>query len=212
MMKKTLKMRDLAYNFIKNKILINEFSSGEYLEEKRLCEMIGVSRTPIREAVNQLETENFIETIPNKGSFVTSLDVKKIKELFQTRYYLEPIVLELSWKKIDKSVFLGYKNGFQSAIAANDIPELNELDYEFHNYINSCCGNDYLINIMDGLQDQFQRIRTLGFYSQERVIGGAEEHIGIIDFFLAGQQEECVAFFKQHILNTERYYFLSIES
>ena len=96
-----LNMKDIAYSVIKNKILTNEFISGQYLEEKMLCELVGVSRTPIREAVRQLEVEGFLQTKMSKGIFVTTIGVEETKDLFQARMLVEPIVLELAWTYLE---------------------------------------------------------------------------------------------------------------
>jgi len=208
-MSKVLKAKDVAYGVIKNKIMNNEFKSGEYLEEKKLCELVGVSRTPIREALNQLSNEDFVIIIPNKGTFVTTMDVQKAKELFQTRSYLEPIVLKIAWKNLDLAMLEEYKDSFHDSIENKDVKNLNELDYEFHNYINSCCHNEYLAGIMYRLQDQFQRVRTLNYYNHERVLGGAREHIQLINLYKEDKIDEAIELLHTHVLNTERYYYMS---
>ena len=142
-----IKMKDMAYSVIKNKILSNVFEPGEYLEEKMLCQLVGVSRTPIRESINQLESEGFVVTKPNKGIFVTTIDIRKSMELFEARYYLEPIVLELSWKYMQVENLKEFKKKIEVSLRNKDYMALNEIDYEFHNYIHEHCNNLSLIHI-----------------------------------------------------------------
>lgn len=205
-----LRMKDIAYSVIKNKIMSNEFKSGEYLEEKMLCDLVGVSRTPIREAINQLANEDFVIIRPNKGIFVTTIDIKKSKELFQVRCYLEPIVLELAWNNIEAEPLLEYRNNTLFSIESEDYKSLNEIDYEFHNYINSKCENEYFMSIINRLQDQFQRVRTLDYYNRERILGGANEHLQLIDFFIDNDLEKAKKLLLTHIQNTEKYFFKSL--
>jgi DNA-binding GntR family transcriptional regulator len=202
-------MKDIAYNFIKNKIMNNEFESGQYLEEKYLCDLIGVSRTPIREAINQLAMENFVEVFPNKGIHVTLLDLNKTKELFEARYYLEPLILELAWENLNVDVLAEYEEKTINALNENNTHELNEIDYELHNYINENCKNSFLINIANSLSDQFQRVRTLDFYNADRIVGGAKEHLELIKFVKENKKNKALDYLRIHISNTRKYFFLS---
>ncbi len=204
-----IKMKDMAYSVIKNKILSNVFEPGEYLEEKMLCQLVGVSRTPIRESINQLESEGFVVTKPNKGIFVTTIDIRKSMELFEARYYLEPIVLELSWKYMQVENLKEFKKKIEVSLRNKDYMALNEIDYEFHNYIHEHCNNGFVLNMMNRLQDQFHRIRTLNYYKTKRIPGGAKEHIQIINYFLENNLSEAKELIRQHILNTKRYYYMT---
>lgn len=204
-----LRMKDIAYNVIKNKIMSNEFVSGQYLEEKYLCELVGVSRTPIREAINQLEKDGFIENRANKGIFVTTIDIKKSQELFQARMYLEPTILELAINNIDSKELELFVNRTKEYIDSEDFQALNEIDYEFHNYIHSCCANSVLKEFANKLQDQFQRIRTLDYYNDKRILGGANEHLKIIEEIKHKNIENAKLEMKNHILSTQKYYYKS---
>lgn len=208
-MSERMRMKDIAYNFIKNRILNNEFKSGQYLEEKMLSEMIGVSRTPVREAINILESEGFITTKANKGIFVTSLDIESSKELFQARAYIEPIILELGWKNLNLEKLDQFANDTKIFLSSKDYQGLNELDYELHNYINSCCSNKVLLDITYRLQDQFQRVRTLNYYDDQRIEGGAYEHLDLIDLIKKDDIENAKTSLKNHIYSTQTYFFMS---
>ncbi|MDY6147156.1 GntR family transcriptional regulator [Peptoniphilaceae bacterium SGI.137] len=205
-----LNMKDIAYSVIKNKILTNEFISGQYLEEKMLCELVGVSRTPIREAVRQLEVEGFLQTKMSKGIFVTTIGVEETKDLFQARMLVEPIVLELAWTYLEILPLEELCQKTQSAILIEDFQELNELDYEFHNYINSHCPNSIMMNIVNQIQDQFQRVRTLNYYDHDRILGGAHEHIALVQTFRENNIEKAKDLLLQHIQNTKKYYYMSL--
>lgn len=208
-MSERMRMKDIAYSFIKNKIINNEFKSGQYLEEKMLCEMIGVSRTPVREAISLLESEGFIITKTNIGIFVTTLDIESSKELFQARAYIEPIILELGWKNLKHEKLEQFANDTNEFLSSKDYQGLNELDYEFHNYINSCCPNKVLLDITYRLQDQFQRVRTLNYYNDQRIEGGAFEHLDLINLIKNNDLEKAKISLRNHIYSTQTYFFMS---
>lgn len=203
-------LKQTAYTVIKRKILSNELKPNEYLEEKKLCEMLSASRTPIREAINALELENLVTIIPNKGIFVTNISVQSIKELFQARLIMEPIVFHMAAANMDMDRMLDFRLQLEKAITEADYAEMNRLDYEFHNYITSECRNSFLIKAMNSISDNFQRVRTREFYSAERVTNGAREHIEMIDLFIGGQYEEFEKFLKTHISNTANFFYKSL--
>lgn len=203
-------LKQEAYILLKNKILSNEFKPNEYLEEKKLSELTGMSRTPVREAVNRLAQEDLITIIPNKGIFVTELSIQYVKELFEARILLEPIVLQKAIDNFDLDILMEYKQKFRDGIEKKDYPLLHKLDYDFHNYLHSCCRNIFLIRTLNSLQDQFQRVRTQEFFSRERTENGAEEHIQLIDYFIQKNIDDSVKLMKKHIENTRKYYFLSL--
>ncbi len=206
--KKNFKMQ--AYEILKRKILANEFKPNEYLEEKNLCEMVNMSRTPIREAINLLAQENLVTVIQNKGVFVSELGIQSVRELFEARHTLEPIILQKAFSNLDFDVLIGYKKAFDKGLEDKDYPRLHQLDYEFHNYIHSCCQNSFLSKTMATLSDQFQRVRTQSFYSKERTENGAHEHLQLIELIMQGKREQAAAFLDKHIGNTEKYYFQSL--
>ncbi len=199
-----------AYQILKNRILSNEFKPNEYLEEKRICEITGMSRTPVREAINRLVQEKLVTVIPNKGAFVTELNIQSVRELFEARILLEPVILKRAFSNFDLDVLMDFKKIFAEGIEKKDYPYLHQKDYEFHNYINSCCRNAFLFQLMCSLQDQFQRIRTQEFYSQERTENGAREHIELIEHFLKGDRTGSVVLLRKHIENTQKYFFQSL--
>ena len=161
---KNLKMT--AYTELKRRILRNELKPNEYLEEKQLCEMLGISRTPLREALSQLEREQLVVIVPTKGTFVADMSVKTAKDIFQMRHILEPIALRMAMPNLNPDLLLDYRRRFVSNLEKKDYATLHQMDYEFHNDINKRCGNDYMIRVLSNLSDQFQRIRTQDFFHQ----------------------------------------------
>ncbi|WP_179134451.1 GntR family transcriptional regulator [Oceanobacillus timonensis] len=202
--------KEQVYIEIKKRILNNYYEQGEYLEEKEICETFKVSRTPVREAMNKLASENLVYSVPKQGTFVTTLSTQDIKQIFQVRYIIETSALDLSFDKLEKEELINFKNKFIEEIRNENYQVLHELDYEFHNYINSKCGNKYLHSFLSRIQDNFQRVRTQEFYTKNRTLGGAEEHLEIIDNILTANKQRSIELLESHISSTEKYYFKSL--
>ncbi|MBR2282562.1 MAG: GntR family transcriptional regulator [Spirochaetales bacterium] len=203
-------LKAVAYNSLKSRILSNEIPQGSYLEEKALCESMNMSRTPIREAINQLIQEDLVNSIQNKGIFVTEISLVKAREIFEMRHIIEPLVLKSGFDSLDRDRLKAFMSESALQLEQNNFPELHKIDYEFHSYISSCCRNSIMKKVADSLADQFQRIRTLPFYSEERTRNGVQEHFKLIELILQNKKEEAVAFLDKHISNTEHYFFMSV--
>lgn len=203
-------LKNIAYHTLKNKILNNEFPPNTYLEEKALCELLNISRTPIREAINKLEFENLVQIIPQKGIFVTDFTIQSVAELFQARKLVEPLLLQLSGPVLNKDTLLEFRELTLAAIEANDIDQLCQIDCRLHNYFNSNCQNQFLTKLVAYITDQYQRVRTQNFYPQERTLQGAKEHIDMIDQLINDDFNTAQESLRKHIANTESYYFKNL--
>lgn len=203
-------LKNIAYATLKSKILNNEFPPNTYLEEKALCDLLQISRTPIREAISKLEFENLVQTIPQKGIFVTDFSIQSVAELFQARKLIEPLLLSLSGPVLTKDTLLEFRERTMAAIEAGDIDQLCQIDCRLHNYFNSNCQNQFLAKLVTSIADQYQRVRTQSFYPQERTVEGAKEHIGIIDKLVDEEFTAAQDLLRQHIVNTESYYFKNL--
>ncbi len=203
-------LKIIAYNKLKSMILSNEIPQGSYLDEKTLCETMNMSRTPIREAINQLVQEDLVNIIQNKGIFVTEISILKVKEIFEMRHLIEPVVLEKAFPYLDVAKLEDFKDRSKVLLEKEDYAGLHDIDYEFHSYISACCPNAIMRKVADSLSDQFQRVRTLSFYSVERTRNGVQEHLHLIDTILAGNKEEAKDLLNKHIDTTENYFFRSL--
>jgi DNA-binding GntR family transcriptional regulator len=95
-------LRILAYNYIKKKILNNEYISNEIISEKKISDELSVSKTPVKEALLYLANENFVVINPKKSISVREVDLKLIKDIFQVRSRIEPLLVELTINSINR--------------------------------------------------------------------------------------------------------------
>lgn len=201
------KLSDFAYNRLKEIILNNTFKPGEHLEEAVLCDMLKISRTPLREAINRLVNEHLLIAVPKKGIFIPDLSIQDVTEIFQARKMFEPLLIMLSADKMDRDVLMKFRQDTIALLEKQDIKALHDLDYKFHGYINANCGNHFIYQYTVLISDQFQRVRTQNFYPVERAINGAKEHIVILNNLIRGEYDNLPQLMLDHIKSTESYYY-----
>lgn len=194
-------LKERAYKVIKDKIINCELSPGELLNEKSLVDEIGTSRTPIREALNRLEQENLIRIIPRRGVFVSDISLKDIMDIYQVRENIDPFVTRLATLAAPHEKLLYYKNQFEN-LDSNNFWNSIILDREFHYFIAESCNNNYLLQMIENIYAQVQRIRILSSRLPQRIIDSNREHLAIISFMLKGSENEAAKAMEDHILSS----------
>ena len=157
-----LPLRDVVFNNLRDAILNGSLKPGERLMENHLAEKLGVSRTPVREALRMLEIEHLVELIPRKGAQVLDLSATDLKNVLEIRSCLESLALRLACGKMNAEQIKNLKElneGFIKAFDKEDYEEAAKCDEEFHNSIVECTGNDRLLQIINSLKIQAYRYR-----------------------------------------------------
>jgi len=156
-------LREIVIQSVRNDILSGALSPGERLMEKNLAGQIGVSRTPVREALSKLEQEGFVEIIPRRGAVVSVIKSKDIRNVLEIRAVLEALAARLSCGNGDG----GFVNGLERAMAAfaqameeNNIGGMTQSDIDFHDVIYAASGNEKLLQMISNLRDQMHRYRV----------------------------------------------------
>ena len=157
-----LPLRDVVFNTLRDAILTGKLLPGERLMENQLAEKLGVSRTPVREALRMLELENLVELVPRKGAQVLDMSEKDIVNILEVRSALEGLATSVACKKMTKEDLQQLKNmevDFEKAVAENDVEHFVDIDEDFHDLIFAATENDKLINIFRNLRIQLYRYR-----------------------------------------------------
>ena len=157
-----LPLRDVVFNTLRDAILTGKLVPGERLMENQLAEKLGVSRTPVREALRMLELENLVELVPRKGAQVLDMSEKDITNILEVRSALEGQATSLACKKMTKEDLQQLKNmevDFEKAVADNDVEHFVDIDEDFHDLIFAATENDKLISIFRNLRIQLYRYR-----------------------------------------------------
>ena len=182
--------KEIAYDYIKPKIVFCELKPGDILDEKKIIEELGFSRTPIREAISELAEED-------------------VEDMLNARALLEPYIFQNAFPNVEKDVLLRMKNQLNDMIAHKKVKmdSLEEdFDYSFHMYFAEKANNQYLYRMMHLLMTHSQRIRSFSTMHQERYIDSYKEHIEIIDMMLSGDEDKVMEAVKKHISNTVEGY------
>lgn len=197
-----LSLGNQAYQELKRIIVDGQVTPGEKLNEGELAKALGISRTPVREAINRLEREGLVQVFPQRGAFVTQLSKDDIYELFLIREKLEGLAAYLAAPKIDKSAIAKLEaciQGFEEPYDDRDISRYSREDFKFHQTIVALSGGNRLITIISALHDHIRiyRLTTLG--SSGRMKESLQEHRKIIDALAKKDSEEAERRMRLHI-------------
>jgi DNA-binding GntR family transcriptional regulator len=201
-----ISLKERAYKTIKQNIISCKFPPGSLLNEKDLVAEIGVSRTPIREALNRLEQEKLVTIVPQRGSFVTEITPQIIKDVYQVREMLEPCLVSRVTPLVTAEDLKGFRERF-SRLVHGDYEAAMAVDDDFHNFIVKASGNDYLINLMENLYVQNERIRAIMIRMPQRLGATVDEHQAVIEAMLAGDGVRAGEAMRSHIISAMRLAF-----
>ena len=155
-------LRDVVFKTLRRAILKGELQPGERLMEIALAKKLGVSRTPIREAMRMLELEGLVLMVPRKGAEVAGITEKNLRDTLEVRRALEELAVELACKKITREQLDALKNAeeeFDAAIEKQDSMAIARADEKYHDIIFSSTGNDKLVQMLNNLREQMYRYR-----------------------------------------------------
>jgi len=190
------------YRRLRGAIQRGEFDPGTRLVEQRLAEELGVSRTPVREALYRLEREGLVTKVPHKGIVVREQDPEELKEVLELRGLLEGYAAALAAKKGDEELFDELEEILkrsEEALEKNDIDELVKLNTQFHETLYRRCGNHKLLELIKDLRDQFFRFRTsiLRIKGMPRV--SIEDHYKMLELMRKGESQAVEKLVREHI-------------
>lgn len=205
--------KSYAYEVLKERIIRNELKPLEYLNEKDIASEMGTSKTPIREALQELGRNRFVMIIPNKGCFVTNISLEDIREIFELREIYECAAARMAALKPEKETLAVRLRAYEQATWKDSISPQERLlaGYQIHSAIVQSVGNSRLDAAYAPLQDHIVRIRIyfLNRYLHKRVQESEEEHRAIIEAVLRGDPSGAEEAMREHLRNALefiRYY------
>ena len=200
-------LRDLVYTTLRQAILKGELQPGERLMEIQLAEKMGVSRTPIREAIRRLEKEGLVIMVPRKGAEVAGISEKMLKDVLEIRMTLEELALQLAITRAgleDIQKLEEAENAFREAIESAKLINMAEADEQFHFVIYDAAGNDKLKEILHGLKENMYRYRLEYLKDENYRKALIREHEAIIEAFKNKDVASGVDVTERHIKNQEK--------
>lgn len=199
-----LPLRDVVFNTLRQAILRGELKPGERLMEIQLANKLGVSRTPIREAIRKLELEGLVLMIPRKGAEVAEITEKNMLDVLEVRRALEELAVKLACERITEEEIQELKDAadvFQKILSEKDITKIAEADEAFHDVIFKSTGNERLIQLLNSLREQMYRYRLEYLKREEYHPQLLKEHQQIIDRITRKDQSEAAELIDRHIGN-----------
>jgi len=177
---------------------------GTKLLEGKIAKQMGVSRTPIREAIRELAAEGFVKMSPNQGVIVSIASIEDIQEVLQIRSVLEGLAARLATKVINGGEIKElekYIKQMEYYTNKDDALAFSEMDAEFHELILNICGNNRLIQIRKNLSDQAHRYRIRSLSIPGRLKYSLKEHQEIVKALKRKEAEQADKLSQKHIEN-----------
>jgi len=199
-------LREIVLETLRQAITDHILKPGERLMEVQLAEELGVSRTPVREAIRQLELEGFVVMIPRKGAYVADLTNKDVAEVMEIRAALEGLAASLAAERISAEELEQLERllvDVAEIVKTQDVKLLVEADTKFHDVIYQASRNTRLVQIVSNLREQIQRFRTTSLAYPGRMRHTLEEHKKIVDAIARGDVKRARIMAIDHIENAE---------
>jgi len=194
-----------VYRILKEKIIKGNFASGEKILEVNISKQLGVSRTPVREALRGLAAEGFVKMEPNQGMVVVDFSLEELKEVLETRMLLEGFAASVAAEKITPEEIAkleGIIKKMNNCICKNDVIAYSNLNAKFHGLILNTCGNKRMMKICENLSDSEHRFKIRSLRSSpERLKYSLKEHQKILEAFKKKDSEQAEKLSRKHIDN-----------
>lgn len=198
-------LRGRVFNRLREDILEGIYKQNDELKENTLASELGVSRTPVREALRQLELEGLVSIIPNKGAYVTGITKKDIEDIYVIRSYLEGLCAKWACQNMDKETLeeleeIVYLSEFH--INKEHHEQVVELDNRFHELIYQSSGSKILRHVLSDFHHYVQRARFASLSRKERAEHSNKEHLAIVEAIRSRNEDEAERLAHEHIIST----------
>lgn len=199
-------LREMVFESLREAIILGRLTPGERLMEIQLAEEMGVSRTPVREAIRKLELEGFVVMVPRKGAYVAGISVKDIVDVFEVRAAMEGLAAGLAAERItsDEMDHLERSLIKINVSSGDDIDAIVEGDVSFHDIIYSASRNQRLVQIITQLQEHLLRFRMTSLSQPGRTKIALDEHKAIVEAICDRNVELAQTLAREHIENAEQ--------
>lgn len=202
-----LPLRDVVFNTLRQAILTGELKPGERLMEIHLANRLGVSRTPIREAIRKLELEGLVTMIPRKGAEVAQITEKSMNDVLEVRRAVDALCVELACDRIDSQSLEQLRiacDNFEQAVKTKDVKKIAQADVQLHDIIVQATGNQRLIQLVYNLSEQMYRYRFEYIKDASQHQHLVEEHRIIYESIVNKDKDTASRAAKMHIDNQEK--------
>lgn len=197
---------DRICDIIRRQIVSQKLKPGARLKEEQLTDELGVSRTPLRDAINRLVKDGYLEAETRKGARVRKFQTRDIIEIYDIRMALEGLAVRLSLPRLNA----GELESLKELFSEKDIKTLHKADIQLHKLIVQSCGNTRLMDILNNLDNLVRIFRLAGYASPSRSETAVADHLQIIDALLKKDPDLAERKMRKHIENTKRQILASL--
>ncbi len=200
-------LRGRVFHRIREDILRGKYKQNEALIEIKISEELGVSRTPVREAIRQLELEGLVTSIPNKGAIVTGISSKDIEDIYAIRSLIEGLAARwaaqnITDEQISELEEIVYLSEFH--LSKRNFDQLYELDNRYHEKLYEISNSKILKHVLSDFHHYVQRVRKASLSSVERAEKSILEHKAILEAMKSGDYQKVESLTNNHIINTSK--------
>jgi DNA-binding GntR family transcriptional regulator len=196
-------LKDRAYESIKQRLLNDDYPPGTFLSERKLAEHLGMSKTPVKGALERLESEGFITVSPQQGIVVRELSVHEIADQYEIRSVLESYTLRSIAGKLTPDQVRRVRANLEAQSrlwGSGDVAKGVELDSAFHTQFVEFLGNGEILRVIVQLREKMQRVVTQVFrLCPTRLDTSSEEHAAIAAAVIAGDGDRAAAMLVSHL-------------
>ena len=193
---------DKAYREIRQRILDNVYPSGHRALEQEFADELGLSRTPVREALLKLHSEGLVEVVPRHGARVLPVSPDDMREIYEMLTAIEPMAAELVARKklpaADLKPLIDASRDMTAALKAGDLDAWARADERYHRLLIALAGNRLLAETVQGLWDRAHRARMVTLRLRPRPVHSTREHNAIVDAIRDGNAKEAARLYRGH--------------
>jgi len=208
-------VRDSVFEKLKKAIIDGYFEPGQKLVESQIAQEMGVSRTPVREALRRLEIEKLVVNLPRKGVMVSPIDEVQVKEIFNIRAALEGLAIKLAIDNIDLTTIRQMRKileEMREAIKRKDLKREVECNTKFHNYIIKAAKSSILTEMLQNIHNHVQRFRHTTLSMEGRSEIALNEHLKILKAIEERDKVKAEQLIEEHIENAKKALLMKIKS
>lgn len=195
--------KHIAYNYLYNAIVTCQLPPGTAIVEQEISDLLGISRTPVREALKQLEIEGLVRHVPLRGTFVAEISTQDVEEIFALRQALELLALRTAINEITEQE-LNEIESYLEGLGPESSPEsFYRSDRKLHDLIVKYGRNRRLRTFYDMLNAQIERVRRVSAQKPDRLKKSRQEHLEIVRALKERNLQKAEAFLTQHLKNVK---------
>lgn len=195
-------LREIVYEELKMQILTGKITPGTRMMEVELAESMGVSRTPVREAIKKLEQEGLVVIEPRKGAYASQISVKDMVDILEVRQDMEGLAAYMASYRMTPKQMKELETiaiAYNKAVEACNMADMIKFDTEFHNLIVKSCNNSILTMMINQLQELLLRFRYVYYDNIQRAEKMPSEHTMIMEAIKDGRSDAARAAAEMHI-------------